>query len=168
MSILLALCCLGGSANPNNVLVEGYTFIRPDSWVWEAPSEASNYLNKFNIPGNSEAESVVTNVGFFHVSPLQSELRTRVLSNFDRYAQLTEITIPVDKGELTYVKVLGTALARGKSPTRPNYELFGVMLPGKAKDKSLFVRLFGPRPEVDVAISDFKKMVEKAVQDGAE
>ena len=161
----LALRSLGGPFDPENVLVEGYTLIRPAKWLWEAPREKSLSLCRFTIPGKSE--TAVTDVSFYYVNGVQSEIRERVMKNFDKKATFSESSVAVGKTNLTYVRVRGTTTAR-KPALLPDYELVGVMLLSKEKNQWFFARLFGPHAEVQLAEADFKKMIEHSLQEAAD
>ncbi len=171
MRWLLAFVCLGigwqsfaQPANPENILLEGYTFTRPSNWQWEAPGAKSASLSRFVIPGKDG--KILTDVGFFYVNGVQEDLKKRVIGNFDKGAVFSESSIAVGKTNLIYVRVYGTATVRKSGPLF-NYELVGTMLPSKDKDKWFFARLFGPRAEVHAAEGDFKKMIAQAVEDSS-
>ncbi len=149
-------------ADPENILLEGYTFTRPATWKWEAPRGKSISLNRFVIPAADG--KVHTDVGFFYVSGVPEELRTRVLSNFDSSGVFKTESVAAGKTNLIYVRAHGTAIIRKTGPL-PNHELLGTMLHSKQTDKWFFVRMLGPRGEIRAAEEDFKNMIKQAIED---
>ncbi|MDB6024304.1 MAG: hypothetical protein JWM68_527 [Verrucomicrobiales bacterium] len=162
MVIGLALSSL---SDPENVLVEGYTLVRPAKWLWEPAGEKSMSLCRFTIPGKSEKP--LTDVSFFYVNGVQSEIQERVMKNFAKDAKFSESSVAIAKTNLTYVRVRGTTTAR-KPALLPDYELVGVMLLSKARNQWFFARIFGPHAEVQLAEVDFKKMIEHSLEEAAD
>ncbi len=163
---LLSLCAtsLGAPADPENILVEGYTFVRPSKWTWEAPGERSGAISRFLIPGKNGMTE--TDVAFFYLNDHQPDIKKRVLGNFDNKAEFSEMTVQLGKTNLTFVRVRGTATIR--KPSRPNYQLFGVMLKSRTQKQYFFARVFGPQAEVQAAEHSFRKMIQQAVEESGE
>lgn len=164
--VLFALVAVAGFAQlaaPENVLIEGYTFARPAAWKWEPTGKDAVTLCRFALPPkNGEVE---TDVRIYSFTGTTEHLARRVLANFEAGAKLVESSATVSGTNLTYLTISGTTVARKDMP-RPNYRLVAIVLPSREQDDSFFLRLFGPRAEVDAATPDFKKMVEEAVASG--
>jgi len=157
--LLASFAASGMSASPENVLVEGFYFHRPDTWTWDIPPNKSHFINRFVVPSRTSHE---TDVVFFIPKGDSSDSNKRVLANFAPGAHLTEKAVP--GSETKFVAVRGTAIAFVKNPPQPDFCLVGVTLRSKLTSESFFVRIFGPRADVEPALPLFEHMIEEAVK----
>ena len=149
-------------AEPANVLVGDFTFTRPEAWKWESATK-SNVLTRFivsDVAGNASK----TDVRFFLLQMNVAATTALWKSQFPeaKEADCWEEKKKVGKHDLTYVWLSGTQVYPGSKP-RPNYTVFGVIIPsGK---NFIHIRMVGPNSEVEAASAQFKKMIEDALQD---
>ncbi|MDB6023966.1 MAG: hypothetical protein JWM68_189 [Verrucomicrobiales bacterium] len=158
--LLLSLFCSSAHADPENILVEGYTFIRPKNWTWD-PADKGSALNRFTVPGSSPSR---TDVRFYVFPQTEEQIRQRLLGNFEQDAVLHETSAAVNDTKLNYVTVSGKASDQVKK-TPGKLKVVGACLRTANEKKKLLVRIYGPPDEVDAATDDFKHMVEKAVEE---
>lgn len=164
---LVACFCLAFSlgAEPENILVDKYTFNRPKDWKWRAPGDSWSALSRFQI--SDDGAKFPTEARFYIINSDKADLRKRVLSNFRKDAAEREERVKVGEFEITYFTAVGTAVDKEtKGDPRPDQQFTGLFLPTESADKKVFIRLFGPRPTVERAFGEFKKMIEQAVRDG--
>ncbi len=143
-------------ADPESILIEGYTFFRPQPWKWEAEGRGSA-VNRFLI-------SDTTDVRFYIFPQTEKEIKERLLGNFEKNALSKTDSVKAGDATLTYVTIWGKPaekLNKGKMPLK----VVGVCLRTSQPKKQILVRLYGPPDEVDAATSQFKQMVEKAVEE---
>jgi hypothetical protein len=151
-------------AEPENILVDKYTFARPKHWKWKATGDKWSALSRFLI--SAEGAKHPTDVRFYMISEETADLRKRVLANFRNPVEETVEGTKVGNIELTYFTGKGTAVDREtKKDPRPDHQFTCVLLPSTQPGKHVFLRLLGPRREVEGALKDFKAMVEQAVKE---
>ncbi len=168
-SVALLFCLLAtlsaGSvlADPENILVEGYTFVRPKAWVWQ-PADKSSAVNRFVVPGKTT--DTRTDVRFYVFPQTEEQIHDRLLNNFDKGAISKETHVKIGEKRLTYLTVSGKAAQKLKNvPRNTELKAIGVCLPTSSASKQLLVRIYGPVAEVDSATEEFNKMVEVAVEE---
>ncbi|MDB6029603.1 MAG: hypothetical protein JWM68_5826 [Verrucomicrobiales bacterium] len=157
----LLLCVSTLYAQPANILVWNLTFTRPENWVWEEPPKTSSALNRFTIPSGGV---VRTDVRFYIVKKDVASERAALLQQFpgSSATDIQEQEIKVGKQKIVYFKIGGTYKYKDTS-ARPDQLWLGAAIPsGK---QFVYVRINGPRAEVDAQLPIFKKMVENAVRE---
>jgi hypothetical protein len=165
--VFALICCITlaigafASANPENVMVEGYTFTRPAKWKWQAPVDTTT-LNRFTIPPTTG--DVSADVRFYYMKPGE-ELRQRVIANFQKGSDIQEKSVRIRDHTVTYIIVTGTTVGKAAEKSRSDFRLIATTLIGKESQKAFLSRLYGPRTETDAAQRDFEEMIERAIRD---
>jgi hypothetical protein len=154
-------------ADPENILVDKYTFIRPKPWKWQLSTSKSPALNRFIIPNAEDKQ--LTDVRFYLLDGPQPDFRKRLLDNFSGDVEKSEQTTRVGDRTLIYFTGVGTVIdtVGKKEPPKPDYRYTCTMVPADQPGKHLYIRIAGPRQEVEAAMKDFTQMVERALKDAS-
>jgi hypothetical protein len=150
-------------ADPANVLVGDLTFTRPEAWMWESASSKSKALTRFIIPDPS-GKPTTTDVRFY-LGQKNPEVASALWKSYfpqAKEADIREEKKKIGKHELTYVSVSGAYIFPGNKP-RPGCTFFGAVIP--SGNNFVHVRILGPKNEVEMARSQFEKMVEEALKE---
>ena len=152
---------------PATFQVSEFTFKRPASWEWVAPTPMRKAQLK--VPG---AEKQSGEVIFFHFGEGNGG---GTQANVDRWlgqfkepkeqinAKVDEQT--VGKRKVTYVQAEGTYLSGmpgGPKTAQPNSMLLGAIL--ESQQGNVFIKFTGPAHLVKTASAEFKQMVTGALK----
>ena len=159
----------GGADAPTSFLVGGYSFKRPEKWVWVEPTSA---MRKATLKVPSADGKETAEVVFFHFGPGNGG---GTKANVDRWlSQFQEgrdnIQAKVEESKIagkavTYVQAQGTYLSG--MPGGPKTPLPGTMLKGailEGDEGSVFVRMTGPIKLVAASEAAFKGLIESPLK----
>jgi hypothetical protein len=165
--ILLTQAAVAADA-PATFQVSEFTFKRPASWEWVAPTAMRKAQLKVPGADNKQSGEVV----FFHFGESNGG---GTQANVDRWlGQFKEpkeqINAKVDaqtvgKRKVTYVQAEGTYLSGmpgGPKTEQPNSMLLGAIL--ESAQGNVFIKFTGPASLVKTANPEFKQMVTGALK----
>ena len=162
--LLLCWVCLMAfsvSADPENLMVGNLTFVRPSHWTWGEPPRESSAVSRFIV--HAEGASVKSDVRFYVVNKPTASEPDSILKQFPQCSKqdLQQESFMIGKQKIIYFRIEGTYQYKTSKP-RPDQTWISAAIPqGK---KFIYVRLLGPKAEVEQNLVAFKKMVEDGVK----
>jgi hypothetical protein len=167
----MVICFVGFSLRaaegPKTFTVVNLSFARPENWTW-VEVQPGMRAAQLEIKGQGEEKAEVI---FFNIPGGGGGVQANVdrwLGMFqegkDKIGARTE-KVAKGKGTIHYVQAEGTYLSGmpgGAKTPKPGYMLQGAII--EAPTGNVFIRMTGPAGLVKSSQSDFKKMVEGAVQ----
>jgi hypothetical protein len=163
--MLVGLACfvaLALQADPENLLVGNLTFNRPSAWTLGEPPKESSALSRLII--RAEGSSVKSDVRFYVVNkPVTTEPDT-ILTQFPNCSKqdLQQETFMIGKQKVIYFRIEGTYQFK-TSPPRIGQTWFSAAIPQGSK-KFIYVRMLGPKADVEENLVAFKQMIEAGVK----
>jgi hypothetical protein len=146
-------------ADPENILVDRFTFTIPARWKWQPNTDASSAAARFLIPAQQSERS--TDVRFYIAHKSQAETKAGWKGFFEAGATTSESNEKIGNYDITYFVIMGAQKAARKPV--PGRKFFGAIIP--IENRYVLVRMFGPTAEVDGSTVNFKRMIRDALLD---
>jgi hypothetical protein len=161
--IAIFLMTAGLRADPENFVVDGFTFVRPASWKWVWDEKRSKKGNLLEVGATNSTELADVYIWKFPKEEGNVENRTKAWNAY--FKELPEdlhtksSNQKVGAFDVTFIEIEGTYCR----PPYPDHALVGAII--KRKDGHLVLRMSGRSKVVEEAQPALKKMVEQALTD---
>ncbi len=161
--VLMAFAAMAKAADPVEFTVGSFTFLRPETWEWVAPTSPMRKA-QLSVPG--KAGGSPAEVTFFHFGAGQGG---SVQANVDRwFKQFSDgytdaKTEQAGSATVTFVKAEGTfasGMPGGTTTPMKDYAMRGAILESSSGD--VYVKMTGPKDIVKAAAPALEKMVREA------
>jgi len=158
------LCLAAADSEPANLMVETLTFTRPDGWRWKTPPEKSNAAGFLIVP--TQDKKFPTEVTFV-VTTISKEIVDRFwkgrFPDADKPGNLHLETVRWHETDIFLFTLQGAYQIKPPKIEQLNAKLVGAIIPVGPR-KFAHVRIFGPKKDVDAALSTFTAMIKEALK----
>ncbi|MDB6028988.1 MAG: hypothetical protein JWM68_5211 [Verrucomicrobiales bacterium] len=163
--LILALFLMAAfaHADPENFMVDEFTFVRPPAWKWVWEEKRTNIGLFLDIPGGIINDTVHVYFRIFKGEEGSPENRTKAWRlTFKESADSLKVRTETRKvGAFTviYIEMEGTSAHE----IHPDYGLFAAVV--KMKEGHLVIRMSGRKKVIDNSKRTFREMVERALKE---
>lgn len=150
-------------ADPENFVVNGFTFIRPPTWKWVWDDKRAKIGNLLDLPGANTNDTASV---FFRKFPKEEgnpESRTKAWQVYFRELAVDlhcrSSTKKVGTFEITYIEIDGTYFRK----PYPDHSLIGATV--QLTNGFFAVRMSGGTKLIEDSKAAFKQMLEQALKE---